>query len=98
MPFDEIVLSPGQNVINGSDNESSQGTVTPKAKQILAFPPVAVLRSDSISDSSALLALQEYHSNITSEGYVSENSFPDEDPPGTKFDLKRQSDFDGKVL
>ena len=94
MPFEEI----GQKVIIGSDNESSEGTVTPKAKQISAFTPLAVLRSDSISDSSALLALQEYQSNITSEGYVSENSFPDEDPPGTTFDLKRQSDFDGKGL
>ena len=90
-----MVLGPSQDVID-NDIESS-GTVTPKAKQILALPPTADLSSNSIGDSSALLVLREYQSNITSDGHVS-NSFTDKDPSATKFGFKRRFELDGKCL
>lgn len=93
-PFDEMVLGPSQDVI---DDIERSGTVTPKAKQILALPPPAGLSSNSIGDSSALLALREYQSNITSDGHVS-NSFIDKDPPATKLSFKRRSELHGKSL
>lgn len=90
-----MVLGPNRDVIEEDCDVESSGTVTPKAKKILTLSSPAGLSSNSVADSSALLALREYQSNITSDGHVSESSFADK---ATKSDLKRRFELEGKSL
>jgi hypothetical protein len=89
---DGVCLARGGDVREGSDDERSDGTVTPKRALVLS--PPGILSGNLISDSRPLRGHQS-NQDMTPGAHVSE-SFPQEDFPATKSRLRRRSDLDGE--